>query len=192
MARTRSFDPETVVDAAVQQFWTASYRATSTEDLCDSAQLSRSSLYNTFGSKRELYLQALRRYIEAKQDQRADLMAAEITGRQLLTELGRSLLEEQWSDAGRRACLGINACIEIGPSDPEIARILEANAADFDAMLEIGIRRGQSDGSIRADRDPAALSRALHATLDGLQVRARVAPDLAALQADLDTVLTLI
>ncbi len=192
MPRTRSFDPDVVVDAAVEQFWTASYRATSTEDLCESSSLSRSSLYNTFGSKRELYLRALRRYVQRKQEQRVDLMEQPLTGRDLVAAIGHSLIVEQWDDASRRACLGINACIEIGPSEPDITTMLETNAADFDAMLEIGIRRGQADGSVRDDLDPHALARAVHAAFDGLQVRARVAPSDDVVHADVETLLAML
>lgn len=192
MPRTRSFDPDVVIDAAVEQFWTASYGTTSTEDLCETSQLSRSSLYNTFGSKRELYLRSLRRYVQRKQGQRADLMEQDLTGRQLVEAIGHTLVTEQWDDASRRACLGINACIEIGPSDPAVAELLEANASDFDAVLEIAIRRGQTDGSVRDDLDASALARAVHAAFDGLQVRARVAPSAEVVHADVRTVLALL
>ncbi|WP_258571869.1 TetR/AcrR family transcriptional regulator [Actinomadura parmotrematis] len=46
-------------------FWTAGYEATSTEDLCAVTGVGRSSLYNAFAGKRELFLRALRRYRDA-------------------------------------------------------------------------------------------------------------------------------
>src|ERR1700744_6607051 len=51
MARPREFDRETALE-----------RATATEDLLDAMNLGRQSLYNAFGDKRALYLEALERY----------------------------------------------------------------------------------------------------------------------------------
>ena len=47
-------------------FWSKGYEATSLDDLCDETGLSRSSLYATFGSKRELLLQTVDRYVERR------------------------------------------------------------------------------------------------------------------------------
>lgn len=192
MARTRSFDTDAVVAAAVQQFWTASYGATSTDDLCTTSHLSRSSLYNAFGSKRELYLQALRRYNTERSAMRAELLDRDLTGREGLRALFLAVLDDQWEDETRRACLGINACVEIGQADPEIARLLEANAADFDAAIAGLLRRGHDDGSVASTLPADDLARALHAGLDGLQVRSRVAPDRDAVRRDVDTLLALL
>src|SRR4051812_2610114 len=66
MARPRQFDEERAVDAAMRAFWTAGYEATSTQDLCDATGLGRSSIYNTFTSKHDLFERALRRYMATK------------------------------------------------------------------------------------------------------------------------------
>ena len=45
-------------------FWRKGYAATSIEDLTETLHLSRSSLYDTFGDKRALFLEALQLYSE--------------------------------------------------------------------------------------------------------------------------------
>ena len=45
-------------------FWRKGYAATSVEDLTETLHLSRSSLYDTFGDKRTLFLEALKFYSE--------------------------------------------------------------------------------------------------------------------------------
>lgn len=192
MARTRAFDHDAVLDAAIEQFWSSSYRGSSTEDLCATANLSRSSLYNTFGSKRALYLEALLNYIAGKRRARGELLDRDLTGRELTHAIGAAVLDEQWTDPGRRACLALAACIEVGQQDPEITTVLETNAADFDAVLALAIRRGQQDGTIRSDLPAEATARAVHAAFDGLQVRSRVATDRASVEADLDAVIALL
>src|SRR5512147_1672115 len=65
MARTKAFDEDVVMERAMQVFWRRGYRATSLDDLLAAMRLSKSSFYETFGTKRDLLLTALRRYAAA-------------------------------------------------------------------------------------------------------------------------------
>ena len=47
-------------------FWANGYDATTTEDLCAATGLGRSSIYNTFTSKHELFRRALLRYVDSE------------------------------------------------------------------------------------------------------------------------------
>ena len=62
MVRPREFDRDEVLDRAMRVFWEKGYAATSTDDLLAAMNIGRQSLYNAFGDKRRLYLEALERY----------------------------------------------------------------------------------------------------------------------------------
>ncbi|WP_159618181.1 TetR/AcrR family transcriptional regulator [Ruania rhizosphaerae] len=64
MARTQSFDRDTVVRAARATFWHSGYSGTSVPDLEAATGLSRSSIYNAFGSKRGLFDAAVQSYLD--------------------------------------------------------------------------------------------------------------------------------
>ena len=64
MARSRSFNAETVVEAAKDVFWARGYEGSAISDLEQATGLNRSSLYGAFGSKEELFDRALGVYIE--------------------------------------------------------------------------------------------------------------------------------
>lgn len=49
----------------MRTFWANGYEATSTQDLCEATGLGRSSIYNTFNSKHDLFMRSLVRYIDA-------------------------------------------------------------------------------------------------------------------------------
>src|SRR4051812_19033882 len=65
VARTKEFDPETALRAALELFWERGYEATSMADLVEHMGVARASIYATFGGKHELYLKALDRYGES-------------------------------------------------------------------------------------------------------------------------------
>src|SRR6516225_6211662 len=62
MSRTKSFDEDRVIDAAVDCFWAHGYEATSVRDLGAAMGIGAASLYNAYGDKRELFLSSLERY----------------------------------------------------------------------------------------------------------------------------------
>lgn len=62
MAGKKQFDMDTVLDAAMIQFWRAGYDATSLDDLSRATGLNRSSIYSSLGDKDALFLRCLDRY----------------------------------------------------------------------------------------------------------------------------------
>lgn len=60
MARPRAFDTDEVVAAAVAVFTEHGYRGASVDQILAATDIRRASLYNAFGSKRGLFLTALR------------------------------------------------------------------------------------------------------------------------------------
>ena len=62
--RPREFNYSSIVDVAMKTFWIRGYEGCFTQDLCSDTGLGKGSLYNTFGSKHELYKQVLERYHE--------------------------------------------------------------------------------------------------------------------------------
>ncbi|MFD5454992.1 TetR/AcrR family transcriptional regulator [Streptomyces olivaceus] len=63
MGRPRAFDEDEAVRAAVELFGGRAYDGVSVDDLVSHLGVHRNSLYKTFGSKRGLYLIALRRHL---------------------------------------------------------------------------------------------------------------------------------
>lgn len=61
--RPLGFDREEILDQLVMLFWRHGYSATTQADICKATGLSTSSLYNTFGSKAELFDAVLNRYV---------------------------------------------------------------------------------------------------------------------------------
>src|ERR1700721_991383 len=62
MARPKEFDRDRALKKAMDVFWQQGYEATSTDDLVRAIGIGRQSMYDTFGDKHQLYVEALRLY----------------------------------------------------------------------------------------------------------------------------------
>jgi TetR/AcrR family transcriptional regulator, copper-responsive repressor len=62
MAGKKQFDMDSVLDAAMLQFWRAGYADTSVDDLSRVTGLNRSSIYGSLGDKNALFMRCLDRY----------------------------------------------------------------------------------------------------------------------------------
>lgn len=62
MGRPKSFDPDVALDRAVDVFWEKGYEGASVDDLTRAMGINRFSMYNTFGDKHALFMQALAKH----------------------------------------------------------------------------------------------------------------------------------
>lgn len=177
MARTKEFDPDAALLAALELFWERGYEATSIADLVERTGVARASIYATFGDKHELYLKALDRY-------------GELTDPDLLTRLSqpgpvlpaiRALVERYAGEAsgadGRRGCFVVNTAVELGPHDTQAARRVQGNWDFLETALTSALLRAQAQGELAAEKDPRALARMLLVLMQGLRVMGKTAAE---------------
>ncbi|MFJ5990587.1 TetR/AcrR family transcriptional regulator [Lentzea sp. NPDC092896] len=112
MGRRRSFDVDETVAAAADLFARRAYDGVSIDDLVTRLGVHRNSLYGVFGSKRGLYLAALRRHIE--QDVRPHLARAAPPDH-----------VPAWDFL-------LVAAVDRAPDDPEVAGLVSAVLAEVD------------------------------------------------------------
>lgn len=188
MARPRLFDEDRAVDAAMHAFWTAGYEGTSTQDLCAATGLGRSSIYNTFTSKHDLFERALRRYMSTKNATLVDLLESDAPARTKIRALLWLAVDAPESDP--LGCLVVNSMVELGPRDPDIADALREDQQWRLGALTAALKSGQRAGDINKDRKASDLAHFLNATIGGMRVAARGGADRAALAAIADTALS--
>jgi TetR/AcrR family transcriptional regulator, transcriptional repressor for nem operon len=188
MPRPRTFDEDRAVDAAMRVFWTAGYEATSTQDLCEATGIGRSSIYNTFSSKRDLFDRALRRYVD--QFTAAQLEVIEDAAAPIRERVRRILwtaVEPEPDDP--TGCFVINTIVELGPKDAEIVDLLDRDHETKLAALANAIRAAQANGEVDPEQDPTGLATYVFTVLGGLRVAARRGADRAEQQAVVEATL---
>ncbi|RZT30851.1 TetR/AcrR family transcriptional regulator [Cupriavidus agavae] len=183
MARPRQFDAQTALAAAQETFWAKGYQATSTRELTQAMGLTQPSLYNAFGDKRQLFLQALDDYLNRSLRERMLRIEAGYPPAQALEQFFAESIERGARELPHRGCMLINTALEASPDDPEMQAAVATELAmlrDFFARL---VTAAQADGSIAPSHDADDVASMLLSLQVGMRVLSRVMPDRALLEA---------
>ncbi len=189
MARPREFNVDQALDAALDVFWAKGYEATSLCDLLDAMDLSKSSLYDTFGSKHELYLKAIDRYVGERTEGHERAFLSAPSGRQAIEGAFRQIIDDATGKAPYQGCFAMNCAMERAQSDDEAAERVKQAFKRYQRNYEIVIRRAQAAGEIPASKDARALARFLTSSAHGLHVTAKANPDCEVLEDIVSTIL---
>lgn len=110
MSGKPQFDESTVIAAAVDVFWRRGYAAASISDLTDAMGLSRSSMYQRFGDKDSLFVEALQAYTE-RVLRRMNAAQGE-TAREQLAGVLRAFIPDPSAAQRPAGCLIARSCAE--------------------------------------------------------------------------------
>ena len=181
MSRPRDFDEATVLDAAIDQFWSHGYGATSVRDLGEAMGLGPASLYNAFGDKNALFSQCLVRYLDKNM---------RFTPRDAVRTFLEQTVTESLNDP--RGCMLVNAALEVAPHDARVNDVVAARLKELETFFHGRIAAGQADGSIASKRPAEDLASLLLTTVLGLRVLARTRPEPSLLRRAADQALCLL
>ena len=135
MARNREFEAVDVIDKSIGVFLSKGYGATGIKDLVDATDVHPGSLYNTFGNKKNIYKNALKRFIEVSQFN-ITLASAEVAPpRETIEKLFFDLIESTSGHGSVGYCLISKATMEIGGVDQEITAWLKAVFEKSESLL---------------------------------------------------------
>lgn len=182
MARPREFDVGSALERAMGVFWSKGYEATSLDDLCSATGLSRSSLYATFGNKRELLLQTVDRYVERRTPRIAAILERSANLYEGIAALAREFIDQIVSGAGRRGCFLGNCAAELPRGDRIALARVRQGLVRTEATFRHALAEAQGRGELASGTDVDALSRFLTASFQGLRLVGKVNPDRAVLE----------
>jgi TetR/AcrR family transcriptional repressor of nem operon len=170
MARPRTFDIDEAVDGAMLIFWEKGYAGTSLADLLDATELSKSSLYETFGSKRDLFLRTIDHFRTTRLATVGSILNGQPTAgagiRKLLTMQG----EHSRPTNSRQGCYLGKCAVDCAPGDTHVTKRVDAGVSGIRALFTREVERGQAAGEISTKTNAATTGAALTATFYGIQV----------------------
>ncbi|WP_172256553.1 TetR/AcrR family transcriptional regulator [Saccharibacillus deserti] len=171
MARSKEFEVNEVLDKAMILFWEQGYEKTSMSDLVEHMGIHRRSLYDTFGDKHSLFLQAMDRYIGKVEA----VLTGEVKKSEKAIEALRAvfrfmIFEREDSPSG---CLIVNSVTELAARDAEIDKRSIRSMAATEELFERIIVWGQQTGEFSSACEPRATAEYLQALSIGIRAMGR-------------------
>jgi len=182
VARPRQFDRDQALLQAINVFCDKGFAAASTDELMQAMGLSRQSMYNTFGDKRQLYVEAMKQYQTSSITDLIWRLGKDATPMESLynTLLSFASRAEREGTAG---CMAVNAICEFGLSDDELNQLNVSAGQTLREAIEGTLKRGMDFKEIPEGTDIPGACDFLLSTLSGMKVSVKGGMSTAQLEA---------
>ena len=148
--RPREFDFDRALESATQQFWSVGYEATSLQDLLRVMRLSKSSLYQTFGSKQALFIQCLDHYQQSMTAKLLDELSESTSPKQFLRNFLEDVVAEAGTKtkAGKKGCFLVNAANELSQRDSDVRKAVATGSAHVATVFRRAFEQAVAQGEM--------------------------------------------
>jgi AcrR family transcriptional regulator len=171
IGRPRQFDPEAALDRALAVFWRHGYEGATLPELTAAMGISRPSLYAAFGSKEQLFRQALDRYAAGPAAYVREALC-EPTARGVAERLLSGAIELMTDPRHPGGCLMVQGALACGEAADAVRQELAARRAASEAAVHERLMRARADGDLPAGADPADLACFMMTVIQGMAVQA--------------------
>lgn len=161
------FVPDEALDEALSVFWEKGFEGTSMRDLLDATDLSKSSVYQTFGSKAELFELCLDRYANRVATEMRLKFEQSPNARKFFEALFLGLAG-QATESGARGCFLMNSVTEFGTEPVAFQPALQRGMRLFYGVFLDAVETGLQEGSISCTKHPRDVADFLLGSMAGL------------------------
>lgn len=158
MGRKPSFDRADVIQKALTLFWTKGYHATSLKDLEEALDMRPGSIYAAFGSKENIFDEALRQYAASSRallDESLSSAPSKVMG---LANYVRNMGCADAKETPARACMLMKTVLETPDDDPVLRQSAEELIRDVEAGFAAVFEEAKSAGELPCDANPDRLA----------------------------------
>jgi len=177
MPRTKQFEKGEVLEKAMHVFWEKGYHATSMQDLIDALGINRASLYDTFGSKKELFDLTLTHYQEQNAKVIAGFLYYQTNVRQGIYLLFERMIDDALNNDTQRGCFTTNATTELAAVDEMVNTLVSKDKLILEEIFTNYLQYGVSQSQISPYKDLKIISSYLYTLQSGIKVTSKVQPD---------------
>ena len=171
--RPRAFDRDEVLDRAITTFWARGYSGASVDNLTDSMGINRSSLYATFGSKHDLFLEVIDRYASTFGRLPFSAFKSNLDARSAVAAFLEVSIRCATSKGKPRGCLIANVATFEAEKDTQVREKVSGMFADTDRAISDYFRAAEDEGRLSHEHDPQALARMVVSVTHSIATRAR-------------------
>jgi AcrR family transcriptional regulator len=171
--RPRAFDRGQALGTAMELFWRHGYEGVSITDLTQAMGVSPTSLYAAFGSKAELYREALECYRRGEGGFEERVLGAPGSAREAVAGVLRECAVRFTEPGHPPGCMIASSVLACAEEHRAVARELAAHRQRTAEALAARIRRGAEAGELPSGTDCRALADFYGAVILGMSVQAR-------------------
>lgn len=185
--RPRTFEREVALGLAMELFWANGYHATSVSDLTERMGIGTKSLYAAFGSKEQLFSEALQLYLATFEKVIWDGFDTSATARQAVEAFLRASADGMTRPLSDRPRGCMVTLTFFGDHDPEtLDGLLRSTRSGLFEVLVTRLRRAVEEGDLSQSIDIAELARFIQVVHSGMTVRSRDGANRAELDGVVD------
>jgi TetR/AcrR family transcriptional repressor of nem operon len=170
MPRIKKFDKEKVLEAASSVFQNNGYNGASIDELLTATGLSRSSLYDTFTGKHNLYIQSLEFYKNKNSAQIKNINNNNNNGLEKIETLFNRVVSHLKNNPNDNGCLLVNAAAEMSKQCFKTAQLICNDKIEIQSIFNEWITDAQKEKLITNDKAVESYSQFLYNALCGLRV----------------------
>lgn len=180
MGRIKTFDRDEAVKTAMFEIWQKGYEACSVKSLSETLGLTRSSFYNAFGSREELFLEVLELYFDQSPDRNLENIGLSSEVLLSVCQVFRNVCDVRAADVDHKGCMAVNSVIELVGNDekagPVLSGAVNKSVKRFERILRLAVEKGELE-----DSNIEHKAMALQNLLIGINVLCKVVHDSATL-----------
>jgi AcrR family transcriptional regulator len=170
-------------------FWARGYEGTSMSDLVSALGLAPARIYAAFGSKEDLFREAVELYEEHEGGFAARALAEEPTARGAIERMLHEAVDVYAPPGNPRGCMVVSAATNCASGNDPVMRWLADHRKARTKSIVDRLRLAVKEGELEKTVDAAALGDYFAAVLHGLSVQARDGVPRKRLHALIDTAL---
>ncbi len=168
MARTKNFDENKVLESAMLLFWKKGYSATSMKELEYVMGLKPTSIYNAFGSKRDLFKKALNTYLQTVLARFIESLVSAKSAKDALKGVLDEVIHLHFSKSHPGGCMVVLSLLESEQHDAKTKKILDSALFRLRDTIAHRLEQAQKAEEIRPDTDCQIVANHVIALITGM------------------------
>lgn len=171
--RPREFDRDKALSKARNAFWTRGYEGTSMSDLVKALNIASARIYAAFGSKEDLFREAIGLYEAGEGGFATRALKEEPTAQRALERILVEAIETYTRPGEPQGCMVVSAATNCAVENDRVSNWLADLRRIRTASIVERLQLAVADGELKPDTDAQMLGDYYAGILHGLSVQAR-------------------
>jgi AcrR family transcriptional regulator len=171
--RPREFDRDKALEKARDAFWSRGYEGTSMADLVAVLGIASARIYAAFGSKQDLFYEAVALYEANEGGFALRALAGQPTARQAVDKMLRDAAVTYTQPGKPQGCMVVTAATNCASENDAVRDWLTEHRHRQTTSIVARLDQAVADGELKPDTDTQMLGDYLATVMHGLSVQAR-------------------